>query len=311
MTNFLEKRSRKQTNTTSTATTLANLTASTKDATTSTSTNSTATSITTSSDSSASNNSTTGTTSTTVTNTTSTATTVASANGTSSIISSNTTATTKTKPATYAPLPHPIGTNVFRKFNNASNAVGIVGQRNNSITSLPNKVVQCDQVILIPVKRLTNFSNYCEQSDAFFTMSAYIINLFDSPSADQLLESIMLDKLKGYPTQVPGAPYCLDFSNKKDVRLGICFGSKEKTKSIVDAFNSFMRCRLGDNLKDLSKQKLRELFELSCGGKRIPGAQQQLIAKLMEAMTKSGDSSKPNVTYLKFMFRLLRLEQLI
>jgi hypothetical protein len=202
--------------------------------------------------------------------------TISNSTSASNSTSSNATSTnsTVTKPT------GPAGTNVFSGSHNASNAVGTVGLANLSITELPNTVKRCDQVILVEVNRIKDFNDYCKVEKAFFTMSVYIINLFESKNSDKLIESITLDKLANVPKYLEGAPNCLDFYGKTGKRMGICFESQTKAESIIEAYKAFMKCRMGDNLKELTLEQMRAIFEMACGGKRIAPAQQKIFKKV-------------------------------
>ena len=69
------------------------------------------------------------------------------------------------------------GTNVFEGKINATDAVGKVGFTNYSIYKPPYKVKRCDQILLLPGKKLDP-SDYCLKEDAFMTMSIYMMNFF-------------------------------------------------------------------------------------------------------------------------------------
>ena len=78
------------------------------------------------------------------------------------------------------PAPKDQGTNVFLGTTNSSNALGFVGNVTNSVSQPPYVVNRCDQVILLPGKRITNFTDYCQKGDGYLSMSVYMVILFEA-----------------------------------------------------------------------------------------------------------------------------------
>lgn len=147
------------------------------------------------------------------------------------------------------------GTNVFQGKENSSNALGLVGPSNYSISQTPYIVKRCDQVLLIPAERITDYKNYCKKESAFFTMSIYMINVFESQDSNKLLQSIPLDKITNMPTHLTGAPGCIDFQ-AEDNRISICVKTDELVDQLIEAYMAFSRCRKGDNLDWRSMMKI-------------------------------------------------------
>jgi hypothetical protein len=161
--------------------------------------------------------------------------------------------------------PATTGTNVFKKYDNATNAIGIVQNSTKAIRSLPDKVTSCDQIILVKVKRLKDFEDFCQVEEAFFSLSVYVANLFDTERPDRLLESMTLDKIQYIPHFLTGAKNCLDFLSRDNARMGVCFDNKEQAESAIQAYDSFSRCRLGDDLHS-TKDQIKKIIEMSCLG---------------------------------------------
>merc|ERR1711957_798760 len=90
------------------------------------------------------------------------------------------------------------GTNVFDGKINATDAVGKVGFTNYSVVKPPYKVKRCDQILLLPGKKL-NPKDYCEKEDAFMTMSIYMMNFFLKRDPNKLVESFNMYEI----TQIP------------------------------------------------------------------------------------------------------------
>lgn len=165
------------------------------------------------------------------------------------------------------PKPAEIGTGVFLGLTNSSNALGYVGPVNYSVSVPPYVVKSCDQVILVPVKRISNFNDYCKKDEGFLTMSVYMVNLFETKDSNKLVESITLDKMTNIPVPLAGAPGCIDFRGG-DKRIAACFEENDAVNQLIQAYQDFMRCRNGDNLKDLSWNEMRNILMSACMGQK-------------------------------------------
>jgi hypothetical protein len=140
-----------------------------------------------------------------------------------------------------------------------------VGTVNYSISEPPYLVKSCDQVLLIPAKRIYDFNDYCKKSDGFLTVSVYMVNLFEAKDSNKLVESITLDKMTQMPQVLSGAPGCIDFQGG-DKRIAACFDYPESVTEVIQAYQDFLRCRMGDNLKQLSWNDIRNIIMSSCMG---------------------------------------------
>jgi len=159
----------------------------------------------------------------------------------------------------------PYGTGVFNGQTNSSNALGYVGPTNYAISVPPYKIKRCDQVLLIPGQRITDMTDYCKKTDAFMTMSVYLINLFDAKDPTKLIESISVDRLNNVPVPLAGSPGCIDFQGK-DRRIAFCLKNDDLVQQLIEAFGDLMRCRMGDNLHQLSMNEIRDFILNGCKG---------------------------------------------
>lgn len=135
------------------------------------------------------------------------------------------------------------GTNVFDKKINATDAVGKVGFTNYSLVKPPFKVKRCDQIILLPGKKL-NPANYCEKEDAFMTMSIYMMNFFLKKDPNKLVESFQMYEITQIPSQLPGAPGCTMWMTKTK-SFPFCYDSQETLDEVIEAYYAFLQCRRG------------------------------------------------------------------
>jgi hypothetical protein len=127
--------------------------------------------------------------------------------------------------------------------------------------------MSCDQVLLLPVKRISDFSDYCKKADGFLTMSIYMVNLFEVKDSNKLVESITLDKMTNLPVPLAGAPGCIDFVGS-DKRIAVCLEEEESVTELIQAYQDFLRCRMGDNLKQLGWNDIRNIILSSCMGQK-------------------------------------------
>jgi hypothetical protein len=153
------------------------------------------------------------------------------------------------------------GTGVFKGQTNSSNALGHVGPTDFSISSPPYKVKSCDQVLLIPGKRILDFNDYCKKQDGFFTMSIYMVNSFEAKDSNKLVDSITMDKMTKLPTHLVGAPGCVDFRGSSN-RIAICLDNPELVDQIIKAYSDFLSCRRGESLKEYSSEDIREIRQM-------------------------------------------------
>lgn len=135
------------------------------------------------------------------------------------------------------------GTNIFTGKKNSSDAAGLVGPLNFSIAQPPYIVERCDQVLLLPGKKL-NLKDYCSKEDAFMTLSIYMANLFLTKDSNKLVESIPMDQVTMLPAKMPGAPTCTTYSTRFK-SFAFCYESEEILEQVIEAYKEFFRCRRG------------------------------------------------------------------
>merc|ERR1711957_947709 len=158
------------------------------------------------------------------------------------------------------------GTNVFDGKINATDAVGKVGFTNYSVVKPPYKVKRCDQILLLPGKKL-NPKDYCEKEDAFMTMSIYMMNFFLKRDPNKLVESFNMYEITQIPSAMPGAPGCTMWMTKTR-SFPFCYATPEILEQVIDAYYAFMNCRKGPQgplyakmiyAMDPSKQKAKKV----------------------------------------------------
>ena len=133
------------------------------------------------------------------------------------------------------------GTDVFKGKINATNALGIVGYTNWSINEAPYKVERCDQILLIKGKKL-NMKDYCEKTDAFMTMSIYMINFFLKKDVKTLIESFSMADVTSIPSEIAGTTGCTMWTTKHK-SFPFCYESREILDQVTAAYYKFLNCK--------------------------------------------------------------------
>lgn len=131
------------------------------------------------------------------------------------------------------------------------------------ITASPYHVTACDQVIEIQAKYLTDLTDFSKKADAFFTFSLYMINQFAQRDVNTIMNSISMYKLKTTPSIITGSVSCVSFAASSN-NITICLPDKDTANQIIEAFNQFMKCRIGDNLKSTPAATVQRILKAGC-----------------------------------------------
>lgn len=140
-------------------------------------------------------------------------------------------------------------------------------QNKSRILSAPYKVTQCDQVIEVSGKTLTDMNDFSNKTEKFFTLSTYLVNQFEKKDAAALSKSINVEKIKRKPHIIQGSLSCIEFNpgNDKD-SINICLNTAEEAKNLIKSFDVFSKCRDGHSVGG-NTNNLIKILEESC--KRI------------------------------------------
>ena len=90
--------------------------------------------------------------------------------------------------------------------------------------------------------------------------------MFKSKDGNTLTESISLDKTVNAPSILKGSVSCIDFTGQPSKQFAMCLPDKQTAENVIESYNLFMKCRVGDNLKNSSAQKMKNLLKASCLG---------------------------------------------
>jgi len=162
------------------------------------------------------------------------------------------------------------GTGACNSDNKATNAVGKIGPKNFAITKAPYKVYSCDQVIVVSGETFSDPRDYSKRKPALFTLSVYMVNHFDSNDGKTMRGHLLVENVTDLPDVIMGAPTCLDFLDNKNMkRLVMCLPSQGIAHQIKEAYMSFLKCRMGDNLKALDSKEIKRVFQAACMGRTL------------------------------------------
>lgn len=115
----------------------------------------------------------------------------------------------------------------------------------------------------IEAKSLNNTDDFKTRVPAYFTLSAYYINRFNKNDPNTLIQSIPFASLKEEPTIIPGSNRCLSFTDKKTV-IPMCLENDEQVNNIVESVKTLLKCRMGDNLKQIPTTEMKDIFNAGC-----------------------------------------------
>lgn len=154
-----------------------------------------------------------------------------------------------------------------------TNALGLLGASTLAITAPPYTVNRCDQVIIINGQEIPDIRDFSKKNPAVFTLSLYMLNLFSTMSANDLIDSMLIEDMTDVPDTLFGEPRCIEFKNTKKLqRIVMCVNNKREVKQIIDSYMNFMKCRIGNSLKKLDYNEMRKIFQIACLGQHIPNS---------------------------------------
>jgi len=147
---------------------------------------------------------------------------------------------------------------------NTTNVAGNLKKPVVHINDPPYNVTSCDQVLFIPGKRIFPENDYTKKVDAFFSMSAYMINMFESKDNNKFLESIAIRNMRTMPYILTGSKNCLIFQDTVTVRkITMCLEDNQILKEIQEAFLQLFNCRNGGRMQNRD-DSVEKLYKALC-----------------------------------------------
>jgi len=137
------------------------------------------------------------------------------------------------------------------------------------VTEAPYNLTACNQVIEIAGKTLNNLDDYASRGDGFFTMSIYLVNQFAKKDSSTLQKSIYIDRIKESPSIYHGSVSCIRFYDG-NTEIPMCMSDYATAMNVIDSYNKFLKCRMGDNLKISNDASIiTKILSSSCLGMDI------------------------------------------
>jgi hypothetical protein len=169
--------------------------------------------------------------------------------------------------------PKPVKTIAFgpaaKKVNEGINSLGETVNSSVALNSFPFKVKRCDQIILFPATYINDEDDYRVRRKGFVAITAHYTNLFADHDGQKLIQQVVSSTMRSEPHHLLGARGCVRVpGGVRQKNLNICTTSKNFANNLLDVYNDFARCRIGDNLAPISAAVLKELMKL-CGISRV------------------------------------------
>lgn len=117
-------------------------------------------------------------------------------------------------------------------------------------------------------------------------MSIYMLNLLsydaaNKKSANNLRNMILLGEVTTVPSEVLGAPGCIEFfSSKHMTKITMCL-NPEYVEQIIEAYQDFMKCRQGDNLQEINAENFKEIVRAACLGGTLSFKDKERLQKFL------------------------------
>jgi len=208
--------------------------------------------------------------------------------------------------------PKPIKTIPFgpaaKNVNNNINSLGEIVDKNVALYKFPFKITRCDQIVLFPANYINDEDDYRVRKPGFVAITAHYTNLFNAQDGQKLIEHILTSSMRGEPSYVQGARGCVRiYGGVRQKNINICTSSMKYAYNILEVYEDFARCRLGDNLSPIPPEVLRQLM-LKCGiskvtieGKGGAEAMNKLVQEVNSRNNRilSGETSKDSLAKQK------------
>ena len=126
--------------------------------------------------------------------------------------------------------------------------------------TFPFNVKKCEDMIEFEAEYIVDLNDYRVKNKAFFNLNIYRISMFESKNPTKLIHSVLLSSMTKVPQPLIGAKNCLSIdSGNYTAEMSVCLTSEERMKNIIEQIKKFDRCRAGDNLVEVPKEKIEEL----------------------------------------------------
>lgn len=215
----------------------------------------------------------------------------------------NSTVITAPKAATQpTPPPKPSVNGTSGNVTKETNVAGNPKLEGVQIDKAPYVLTNCDQVLLFPGKRIFPENDYTKKIPAYFTMSAYLVNVFTQKNSSDLLQSVAVANMNTMPTVLQGSKDCMFFADNVTFRSFTMCLEEPVLSQIQKAFQQFYNCRNGYGFN--SNPDVNSLMKALCNTNKTAPNYTALRKKFKNEMTKVG-VNKFLLLKLIYIFSLL------
>lgn len=153
---------------------------------------------------------------------------------------------------------------------NSTPGSNVVGKNDlkSRIQANPYQVNKCDQIVQFQAQTLDDLNNFNVKSTRYYTLSMYSIAQFTENKPTAFENLITIGAIQTFPSIITGSVSCIKFESYYK-NIIICLNSKEEANNLMNAYKSFMKCRMGDNLsKPIEKpaDKIKNIINKACMG---------------------------------------------
>lgn len=128
------------------------------------------------------------------------------------------------------------------------------------ITKLPITIKDCQEVIYINAEYIPDLKDYRIKKDAFFNINIGRISMFETKDPKSLVHSISLSNLKYMPQLLVGAKMCIEIDSQGiTANMTICLPSISLAQNLLNAIQTYEKCREGDNLVSISEEVAQQI----------------------------------------------------
>jgi len=116
---------------------------------------------------------------------------------------------------------------------------------------------------MFPGKRLFPENDYGKKKDAFFQISALLLNVFEKKDGSGLLRSMKLPDIHKAPYVLSGSKNCMYFRDAySKLNATVCVADDKQRKNIMNSFN-FLKSCIRVPPKGKKGQKPKNVIELA------------------------------------------------
>ncbi len=189
------------------------------------------------------------------------------------------------------------------KVNRNINSIGEPVLKSVALSSFPFHVTRCDQLVLFPCNYINDEDDYRVRRKGFVAITAHYTNLFEGGKDGQkLIQQIISSSMPSDPIHITGARGCIRVhGGAKQRNIDVCVPSLGYAQNLINVYETFARCRVGDNLAPIPPWLLKQLLQMCHIDRAVLSgpvpANLQAMSKLASKMEKKNKKSTKSEAY--------------